>query len=458
MPEVYEKHLEKAREAVKKKNYDFAIALYLEVLMMAPDHEIAARELRAVEVRKCQEEGKSPAGSSVSGARSALTKVFRKVKKDHDKEIMAYEGTLKKFPYNIMTLMKLAETCAKAGYTKRAIVNYETVIDVESHHPEANKALGKLYKGIGELIRAEKCYQRVLSGNPHDPDATRAIKDIAADSSYKELSAKGDSYRDKLKSKKEAVKLEEKEHIIRTKDDFEKALQLALEEIEENPSDSKRYRKVGDLYNKHKDYKNALAYYKKAAEVNPQDMYAKDKISDIQMARYEAMIKKASDAYRNDPSEENLKSLEEVKKQKQEFSIKEYERRVENHPTDTALRFELGVLYFNTERFDDAISQLQKTVNDPKVQMRAHYYLGRSFVSNQHYELGISEFQKALSDMSGGMTDQKKEIVYSLARTYEVTNKSNEALEEYRKILAEDYSYKDVKQRVAEIQEKVKEN
>ena len=55
----YEKLVEKAREAAKRRNYDYAIDLYMQVLKLNPDHGDAAKELRKVTVRKGQEEGVS---------------------------------------------------------------------------------------------------------------------------------------------------------------------------------------------------------------------------------------------------------------------------------------------------------------------------------------------------------------------------------------------------------------
>jgi len=49
------------------------------------------------------------------------------------------------------------------------------------------------------------------------------------------------------------------------------------------------------------------------------------------------------------------------------------------------------------------------------------------------------------------MDEQKKEVTYNLARTLDVMGKQDESLEKYREILAEDYTYKDVKERVTSV-------
>lgn len=456
MAEGYENLLEKAREAVKRKNFDFASALYLQVLTMEPDHEKASRELRAAQVRGCQEAGRNPAGDITKKTRGLLSGMFGKIKKDADKVIMSYENILKKAPYNINVLMQLAAACKKAGYMNRAVINYETVLEVDRENVDANRELGRLYKESGKLPEAEKHFNRVLKAVPHDPEATRAIKDIAASSTVNKLDKAGDSYRDKLKDAGSAERLEARQHIIRTDDDMKRAIAIALEDLEETPEDSKALRRVGDLYFKSKNYDEAEKYFKKAVEVNPQDFFAKDKVADVGLARIELAVAQANEKYRTEPTEANLQVLNEAKKKKVEFSIEEWKRRVENHPTDMRLRFELGSLYFKARNYDEAITHLQKTTTDPQVAVRAHFLLGMSFVNNQLFELGIDEFQKALQNMGKtGLNEQRKEIVYNLARTFEMTGKTEEALKEFRAILSEDYNYKDVKERVASLKAKM---
>ena len=54
---------EKARLAVGRRNYDYAVETYREVLKLEPNDVEARRELRAVEVRVVKETGASRAGA-----------------------------------------------------------------------------------------------------------------------------------------------------------------------------------------------------------------------------------------------------------------------------------------------------------------------------------------------------------------------------------------------------------
>ena len=58
---------EKAREAVQKRNYAYALDLYQQSLALNPDNVEARRELRAVAARYVKENGISPGSSWIKG-------------------------------------------------------------------------------------------------------------------------------------------------------------------------------------------------------------------------------------------------------------------------------------------------------------------------------------------------------------------------------------------------------
>ncbi|MHC4830558.1 MAG: hypothetical protein ACYTFT_09435, partial [Planctomycetota bacterium] len=56
------KLFDKAAQAVKRRNYDYAIELFLQELTRDPNNADARRALRAAEMKKFQESGTSPEG------------------------------------------------------------------------------------------------------------------------------------------------------------------------------------------------------------------------------------------------------------------------------------------------------------------------------------------------------------------------------------------------------------
>ena len=55
-----QKHLERAQEAARKKNFDYAVALYQQILAVKPDHGQARSELRQSLARRFEYRKTSP--------------------------------------------------------------------------------------------------------------------------------------------------------------------------------------------------------------------------------------------------------------------------------------------------------------------------------------------------------------------------------------------------------------
>lgn len=444
----YDKLVEKAREAAKRRNYDYAIDLYLQVLKLNPDHEDAARGIRQVTVRKGQEQGLSPKKGFLKGFGSWGKSIIKGVTKNYDQAIEECEKFLRNSPFDVKMLMRLADAAAKAGYSRRAIANFEQALKIDPKNSEATKGLGRLHKLLGEHKRAQAYYRRALEIAPSDAEASRALKDIAAATMADRMSSLGDDYRKKLRDEGKAAKLEQEGHVLRTDMDVKAAINRKLDDLNQNPNEPRLYRDLGDLYAKIKDYDGAEGAYNKALEISPTDYFAKEKLGDLKLKRFDDQVAKDSEEYRMAPTPQNKDKLDEIRKAKLEFSIEEWGRRVEEHPTDAELRFQYGRFLFQGGRDDEAITSLQKTVHDPKVAGGAHHLLGQAFRKKGMYELAAKEFVKSREGLNV-MNEANKAITYDLARTYELLDNKAEAKTEYQKIAEADFSYKDVAKRLS---------
>ncbi len=446
----YEKLVEKAREAAKRRNYDYAIDLYMQVLKLNPDHPEASREIRYVTIRKGQEKGVSPRAGFLKGLGSFGKSVFKGLMKNYDQEIEECEKFLRNAPFNVGMLMRLGDAAAKAGYSNRAIANFEQVIEIDKKHVDALRFLGRLYKLREEYKKAAAFYDRVLQLSPHDVEASRARKDIAAATTADRMGSLGADYRKKIKDAGKAAKLEAEGHLLRSEAEVKSAIERKLEDIKQQPGESRLYRDLGDLYVKIKDYDNAEATYNKAIEISPNDYYAKEKLGDLRVRRFDDKIAAASEAYRMVPTPENKAKVGSLRAERLDFSIEEWGRRVQEHPTDAELRFRYGKFLYQGGREDEAIANLQKTVHDPKMAREAHHLLGLAFRKKAMYELAVKDLLKAREGLNV-MNEMNKKVTYDLGRTYELLGQKNEAKAEYQKIAEADFSYRDIASRLGSV-------
>lgn len=146
------KLIEKAREAAERRNYDYAIDLYLQALKLAPDTGIARRELRAVENRQSKEKGASFL-DKVKVANLLVQAECMLLLKKYDAAIEKAEDGLKSAPGSIMLLMLLGKAAAAANYRDSAITIFE---DIKNMNAGGNrKQLIAALRELGHVYEAD---------------------------------------------------------------------------------------------------------------------------------------------------------------------------------------------------------------------------------------------------------------------------------------------------------------
>jgi tetratricopeptide (TPR) repeat protein len=136
-----------------------------------------------------------------------------------------------------------------------------------------------------------------------------------------------------------------------------------------------------------------------------------------------------------------------IQAEKLNFQITECQKRVEKYPTDLAIRFEMGVLYFQADKFSEAIAEFQKAQSNPHKRGPAMGYLAQCFAKRKMFDLAARTLQNAIKEKPG-FDDEKKDLVYNLGCVFESMGKKEEAVEQFKIIYEMDISYKDVAAKV----------
>jgi len=440
----FSKILEKADEAVRKRNFPAAAAWYAEILNMDPDNFEAAKKLRAVQVRRCKEEGKDPRGGGFGDKISMFGRITRKLikKSNSEEQIREYEKILDKTPQNVQVLLDLGKVCKEAGFLMRARVNFETVLDVEPNNVEAMKSLGRVFWDQGDPQSALKIFDKAKDLAPSDGELPRWIKDLAAMQTTTKLEDLGESYRDKFRDAGQAAESERRGQVLRTQDDVERAIAAKLKDLADEPGSARLHRELGQLYEKGKNFKEAEEAYKKAREIDPQDNFALDCLQDLQLKKFDLKIAELQEKYRETLEEQYLSEMEQTKKNKIIFKVKDWSRRVKAYPTDTRLRLEFGELLVKVNKLSESVSQFQKCINDPKTQLRAHWLIGKAYGLQRLHEPAANALSKALEACQSKNTIWK-EIKYDLGKLLMDAGKKDDAKREFAELIEVDFKFKD---------------
>ena len=436
------KHLEKAEEAVKRKNYAFAVNLYGQLLALQPDNGAARAGLRTALFRKAEQRKPSKLIAVLVGGFSVLTAKLAGAMGKHGAAAKAYERYLGMDPLAEGTNLALARSLEKAGHPHSALAVYRAWALQEPRCLVASREAGRLLYERGELSDALAMYEQALRVDPRDQDSLRARKNLAAEGALKQSGLEtAQSARDLLKDKEGTDRLERSRRLHLSAEEVEAELDTVEAKLAKAPQDVDALLRAAELYEMRRDSRGALDYLERAQAQRPDDASLGAKVADLRMKLQEQLVHEAEARGDESAAKNARKALGEMK-------AGEYRRRVAAHPTDLGLRFELGTALFECGDVDGSIAELQQAVKDPRRQVEALLTLGRAFRQKGLGDLARTQLDKALSGAGGAGGRLGKEILYELGTLAEETGQSEAAKQHFSAILELDWSFRDAADRV----------
>ena len=457
-----DEYFKKAEQAAKKGNWDYAIELCMQGLILNPTASVERRKLHIWEAQAVQEKGGNPQGGFGTKLKVMPLQANNKkltMQKKWEEAAIEIEKCLRFQPQSSGTLFNLAMVLENLNAVDGAIVVLEEVSQLDKTNVEAYRKLGALWAKKDEPEKAIEFWSKVQQYKPDDKEAGKAIRDLSAATMVKRAEdrkkmAGDESFKALLKSEEEAADLEKKQKVIRTDEDRWEAIRLKKEELRKDPTNSRLWRELGMYYQELKEWAAAEKIFRKALEVNPHDLFVLEKIGALKEAKLDYELSVLQEACNTakaagQDSAELEARLKAKEAEIRHFKAEEYDRRVKAHPTDYELKVRYGEILMDVGKFDDAISQFQKAVNDPKLRIRAFNLIGTCFREKGLYQLAEQQYQKALDGIADKDSELGKLIQYNLALVCEKQQDKKKALGWYQKIMAIDIGYRDVSARVS---------
>lgn len=440
------KLIEQGENYIKKKNYDAAIAVFMQAAHIKPNNRKAREGLRTAQLRKHEASYPNAIVVAIVGLPARIGMFFAGLgKKGHPEGFMeACEKYLALDPRNKKVNTALGDAAAGAGHLEAAIVAYKTAAEFNPDDVTALKRLAGLYHKTGELKKAHQTYKKIVDLSPKDQEAIKSMRNVAAETSLQETGFEtAKSSQDLVKDKDALSSLEAETRMYRTADDLEAREKSLEEKLVGAPENTELLQQLADVQKKLKKWDEALATMDRAREVKPDDIVLQFARDDLEVEKIEDEILTLQRDGKVD--EANARKEELVKTQTEAFR-----HRVKAYPTDLKLRFKLGELLFLLNKMDEAIHEFQQTVRDPRYKSDSQLRLGAAFASKGQHELAERQLLGAM-DGQAGMNDRMKEIYYTLGEVYESWQKPDKAKEAYSKIYEVDIGYGDVADRLAKL-------
>lgn len=433
--------------AYHKNNLDYAVTLFTDVLQKEPAFFDCRQALRAAQFRK------APAKSGLfkrflSQAHPNLAKGQIALRTNPSDALYCAEQILNEDPKNNAAHELLAKGAMAVGLYKTAVLSLEIVFKANPSDRGVAMRLAEALVAAGQVQRADKIYSDLLALNPSDLEVARAYKDLGAsrtihEKGYAEFGSDKASYRDALKDKQEAVTLEQESRTLKAEDVGQRLLAEYQQQLATDPTNPKTLRKIAELHVEQGRLDEALAAYQRIADSEGRkDASLEKAIADVRMRQFQARLD-ALDPLAPDYAENRAK----LERERDDFELAECRQRSERFPTDLGIRFELGQLYFRTQRIPEAIQELQKAQTHPHRRLAAMGLLARCFAQRGMFDLAARTLQNALKEKPV-FDDEKKDLTYDLGVVLDKMGKPAEAIEQFKLIYESDIGYKDIAARV----------
>jgi tetratricopeptide (TPR) repeat protein len=440
----------KGNDALQRDNYDYAIDLYNQVLAREPGLYECRKALRAAQA------GKTAGGTGFfkkvlnsAGSSPMVAKAQLALRKDPLEALNLAEHVLNSDPESSSAHKIVIEAASALQMPQTAVLSLEVLARISPKDLDIAIKFANSLADAGQEARAEKILGDLSRANPTDIELAQAHKNLAA---RKTLSTKGyqavatgkGTYRDILKDKEEAVILEQQNRQVQPEDAAQRLIQDYEKRLESDPNNLKVVRNLAELYAQKNDFDRSLSYYAKvkASESSGSDASLDKAIADTMMRKLDHQISQL------DPSAPDYSQhAAKLQAEKQAYQLAECQKRAERFPTDLAIRFELGQLYFKAGKLGEAIKEFQKAQMNPHRKIASMNYLAQCFSRRGIHDLAVTTLQDAIKEKLI-WDDEKKELVYNLGAVFEKMGKREDACAQFKQIWAVDAEYRDVDQKM----------
>ncbi len=437
----FSKHIQKAEEAAKRRNYDFAVELYQQLLELDADQGEARAGLRRVlKLRQEKKKGGRLLRAISGAAPLAMAKTMLKARR-YDASIKALEQYLATNPLDVDANLTLGMALEDGEYFKSACAVYEFIAEIAPRNPEGLKRAGAMMYKLGDYPRALEFYELALEVDPRDQEALKERKNLAAETA---LSTRRDETighsREQILDKDEARAIERSQRLHKTDDELREDLARMEDQLAESPGNPELLIALSEVHEKLKDLEAAYDLIDRACE------YRRDSADLVHrkgLLRQKVLKKQISRADRAGDTEK----ANQLEQELLGFQLDALREQVRLRPGDAGLRLKLGRQLMRQEAVDEAVAEFQRAVEDPRVGCDAQFSLGLAFQKKGFTDLAKKNYERALEG-SSGFDERSKEILYNLGSIAEEEGDAEQARTFFARIFEIDIGYRDVATRM----------
>ena len=443
------KQLEAADKAVTS-NPSYSVEIYSAVLKLSPGCIELRKKLRALQLRMAK---KSTKGLSSLFGKVTIAPFMLRGKGDKKPTIALEkaEELIEKSVGNVLAHQMLVDAAKELDLKETVVFGLETIRQISPKDLKNLKELGNAYLEIGETEKTIAVGNEIQKLNPSDGDAEDLMKRASvAVAMNKGKWEESEDFRTQLKDEAEAQSLEQAAKTVNDAKGLEELIRQTYSLWEQEPNNLNHYKRLSELYQKYGDLENAIAWIQEARkqDAGKADVSLEEKERSLTLEYFDNVIDQWDKQFQQNPNDQSVQSsLEEAINNRKIYQKTQLDSLVQRYPNDFGYRYELGVLLFEEEDYENCLAHFQLAQKNAKVRLDAILYLGRAYSRKSFYDLAIEQFNLLKSEIQI-MDERKKEAIYELGCCYESMNKGEEAMEEFKLVYSADISFKDVADKI----------
>ena len=441
----------KAVEAAQRENFDYATTLFCQVLKTEPGLFEARKALRAAQTQRSAGESKGFFKKMMSSAGSSpqITKAKITLSKNPAEAMAIAEEVLNSDANNPFAHRIIVDAANALALPQTAVLSLETMVRLA---PKDKALVVEFANAVadtgGHAEVAEQFLDELIRTTPYDPDLKQAQKNLSAHKTldqggYNALADGKGSFRDVLRNKEEAVSLEQEKRVQKSEDVAGRLIEEYETRLITEPDNLKLIRSLAELYTQKTNYDRALALYERIKQSDLASDATLDRaVADVRLKQFDARI-----AQLNPFDADHAEKVAAVTAEKLAFQLAESQQRAEKYPTDLAIKYELGQLYFKAGKIGEAIAEFQKSQGNPNKRLASMSMLAQCFAKRGMNDSAVRTLQNAIKEKPA-FDEEKKDLIYNLGCVFEKMGKKAEAIEQFLIIYESDVAYRDVGKKV----------
>ena len=341
---------------------------------------------------------------------------------------------------------------------QKAVTEYRRALAEFPNDASVRQGLAHALEESGQLESALREYQHLAEHQPHDPAPLTRIADVLvkmrrpgeAAATYMALAEMYVNHR--LKSKEAIAAWNQAAELEPDRADVHQRLADMYEQSAQRALAAKEYLAMAQIYRKRGDKSKALDMAERAQKIDPSNTAARALIDELErvketeaeaatgpivqaekeaLARLAEMVlgEPAADApgpqveRRLSPSRPTVdqheiealiaRAVDAQTHRRVSDAIESYRKLLSIGITRSEIKFNLGLLYLDTLRYDDAVEFLNETVDNPDYGLASHFALGQCYRAQGKTDQAIEQFSRVTRavDLASVQREQADDLI-----------------------------------------------